>query len=134
MVGSEVVDLVIAVLVLLAPEGEVLLEELNNGLGITEVVLLELINLVESLLEGGVSEGASISVVLHDFVVEDGEVESKTKLDGVASGKFDAVSFVVSAKGSLLDFLKFGILGVLRDVAVVVTDHLDEEGLGLTLS
>ena len=134
MVGSEVVDLVIAVLVLLAPEGEVLLEELNDGLGITEVVLLELINLVESLLEGGVSEGASISVVLHDFVVEDREVESKTKLDGVASGKFYAVSFVVSAKGSLLDFLKFGILGVLRDVAVVVTNHLDEEGLGLTVA
>ena len=44
---SQVVDLVIA-LFLFFPESQVLLEKLDNALSITEVVLLELVDLVES--------------------------------------------------------------------------------------
>jgi hypothetical protein len=130
---SEVVDLVVAVLLLL-PEGQVLLEELDNALGISEVVFLELVDLVESILEGLVGKLASSLVVLHDFVVEDGEVEGETELDGVARGQGDLVGFVVCLKSILLDLLHEGTLCVLSDVAVVVADHLDEESLGLSIA
>jgi len=73
-------------------------------------------------------------VVLHHLVVEDGEVEGKTQLDGVASGKFDAVGLVVGGERALLDFFKLVAFGVLGDVAVVVADHLDEESLGFTVA
>jgi len=73
-------------------------------------------------------------VVLHDFVVEDGEVEGKTQLDGVARGELDGVGIVVGRECGLLDLLKLGALCVLGDVAVVVADHLDEESLGLTIA
>jgi len=131
--SSEVVDLV-GVLGLLLPEGEVLLEELDDALGVTEVVLLELVDLVERVLEGGVGELAGDLVVLHDLVVEDGEVEGKAELDGVAGGQLDLVGLVVSLQGRLLNLIEEGVTGVLSDVAVVVTDHLDEEGLGLTVA
>jgi len=73
-------------------------------------------------------------VVLHDLVVEDGEVEGKAELDGVARGELDLVSLVVGLEGRLLDLLEESVACVLSDVAVVVTDHLDEEGLGLTVA
>jgi len=73
-------------------------------------------------------------VVLHDLVVEDGEVEGKAELDGVAGGQLDLVGLVVSLQGRLLNLIEEGVTGVLSDVAVVVTDHLDEEGLGLTVA
>jgi hypothetical protein len=130
---SKVVDLV-AVLLLVLPQGQVLLKELNDTLGITEIVLLEFVNLVESILEGLVSELAGGLMVLHDFVVEDGEVEGETELDGIAGGKGDLVSFVVGLEGVLLDLLHEGTFSVLSDVAVVVADHLDEESFGLTVA
>jgi len=70
-------------------------------------------------------------VILQHFVVEDGEVEGEAELDGVASGELDLVGLLVGGLGLVLDILEGGVLGVLGDVAVVVTDHLDEECLGL---
>ena len=70
---SQVVDLVIALL-LFFPESQVLLEKLDNALSITEVVLLELVNLVEGLLQSIVRELAGLGVVLQHLVVENGEV------------------------------------------------------------
>ena len=70
-------------------------------------------------------------MILEHFVVEDGEVESESELDGVASGELDGVGLFVSLLGLLLNLFESLVLGVLGDVAVVVTDHLDEEGLGL---
>jgi len=131
--SSKVVN-VVAIFLLFAPESEVLLEELNDALGVTEVVLLELINLVESILEGLVSEVAGGLVVLHDFVVEDREVEGKSKADGVAGWELDLVGLVVVLEGVLLDALEVVTLGVLGDVSVVVTNHLDEEGFGLSIA
>jgi hypothetical protein len=128
------VDLVAVVLLFLLPEGQVLLEELDDALCVTEIVFLEFINLVESFLKGAVGELAGGLVVFHHLVVEDREVKGETKLDGVAWWELNLVSFVVSFERVLLDLLKLGILGVLSDVAVVVADHLDEEGLGLTVA
>ena len=130
---SEVIDGVVVVL-LLSPEGKVLFEELNDALGVTEVVLLKFVDFVEGILEGLVGKIASGLVVLHSFVMEDGEVEGETELDGVAGREVDGVGLVVSLKSGLLDLLEVITLGVLGDVAVVVTDHLDEEGLGLTVT
>jgi len=130
LVSSQVIDGVITLLFLL-PESEVLLEELDDALGVTEVVLLELVDLVESLLESGISEFASLGVILEDLVVEDGEVEGESELDGVAGGKINSIGFLVGDLGLTLNFVELSILGVLGNVAVVVTDHLDEESLGL---
>ena len=127
---SQVIDLVVAFL-LFFPEGQVLLEKFDDALGIAEVVLLKLIDFVEGLLEGVISELASFGVVLQDFVVEDGEVESQAELDGVAGRQIDVVSLLVGCLGLLLDLFKLGVLGVLSDIAVVITDHFHEEGLGL---
>jgi len=69
---SQVVDLV--VIFLLFPESQVLLEELDDALGVTEVILLELIDLVQSGLQGGVCELTGLGVVLQHLVVEDAEV------------------------------------------------------------
>merc|ERR1712061_512996 len=70
-------------------------------------------------------------VILEHFVVEHGEVESDTELNRVAGGKVDSVSLLISLLGLLLDLLKKIVLGVLGNVAVVISYHLDEECLGL---
>ena len=85
-------------------------------------------------MESLISEFAGSLVILHDFVVEDGEVEGETKLDWVAWWESDFVGLVVSFEGLLLDALKLVGLGVFCNVAIVVTDHLDEECLGLTVA
>jgi hypothetical protein len=130
---SEVVDLV-TVLFLVLPKSQVFLEELDDALGVTEVVFLELVDLVEGILEGLVGKLTGSLVVLEDLVMEDGEVEGETELDGVARGEGDLVSFGVSLESRLLDLFHEGTLGVLGDVAEVVADHLDEECLGLTVA
>ncbi len=56
-------------------------------LGVTEVILFELVNLVEGLLECFVGEVACGLVALYDFVVEHGEVQGEAELDGVAGGR-----------------------------------------------
>jgi len=73
-------------------------------------------------------------VVLHDLVVEDGEVEGEAELDGVAGGKGDLVGGVVGLEGVGFGGIEVGTLGVLGNVTIVVADHLDEEGLGLTVA
>ncbi len=67
---SKVVNLV-ATLFLVFPKSKVLLEELDDALGVTEVILLELVDFVKCILESLVGKFASGLVVLHNFVVED---------------------------------------------------------------
>ena len=52
------------------PEGEVLLEELNDGLGISEGLLIDIVNLLKSVRESGFSELAGLLMVVHHLVVE----------------------------------------------------------------
>ena len=124
----------VLLLVFLFPESEVLLEQLNDRLGIAEIILLELINFVKSLLEGLIGELTGSLVVLYNFLVEDRKFKGKTELDGVVRGKCDLVGLVVSFEGLNLDTFELVGLSVFSDVAVVVTDHLDEEGSGLIVA
>ena len=52
------------------PKSKVLFEKFDNALGITEIVLLQFVNLVESILQSLVSKLTSGLVVLHHFVVK----------------------------------------------------------------
>jgi hypothetical protein len=75
-------------------------------------------------------------VVVHDFVVEDTEVQGKSKSDWVASIEWlwELVGIVVSIKSSIFDLLESGIMGWFRNVSVVVSDHLVEESLWLVIT
>ena len=130
--SSDIFDLVI-VLFLLSPESQVLLEQFDDALGIAEVVLLELVDLVESLLQGQVRKLARLRVVLHHLVVEDREVEGEAELDGVAGREVDYVRLLVALEGFAFHRLEQVTLGVLCNVAVVVSHHLHEEGLRLVI-
>jgi len=75
MRSSQVVDLVVLAFFLL-PESQVLLEQLNDALGVTEVVFFEFVDLVKCLLERAIGQVARSLVVLHHFVVKHREVKS----------------------------------------------------------
>ena len=117
-----------------SPKGQVFFKKFDDALGVTEVVFLELVNLLEGFLESLVGKLASLTMVLHHFVVEHREVESETELDRVACGEVDIVGGVVCLEGRLLDTFELGISRVLANVTIVVTDHLYEEGLGLSFA
>ena len=132
--SSHIVEVVAAIFFFFLPESQVLLQELDYALGVTEIVFLKLVDLVEGFLESFVGELAGGLVVLHDFIVEDREVEGQTELDGVAGWECNNVCLVVSLERVLLYLFEEVSLGVLGDVAVVVANHLDEEGLGFTFA
>jgi len=130
---SKVIDDGLALFLL--PEGKVLLEELDDGLGISEGLFIDVIDLLEGLGKSLLAELASLLVVVHNLVVEHGEVESETKSDGVACVELlgENVSLLVTLLSALLDGGEVVTLGGLRNISVVVTDHLLEEGLGLVI-
>ena len=68
-------------------------------------------------------------MILEDFIVKHGEVQGESELNKVAGGKTDCVCGLVSLLALLLKILEDVVLGVLGQVAVKVTDHLDEENL-----
>jgi hypothetical protein len=115
------------------PEGKVLLEQLNDGLGVSEGLLVDIVNLFKSVGQSLLAEFAGLLVVIHDLVVEHGEVQSKSQSDRVAGvqGLGGGLGELVVLQGSVLDGVQLVSVGALSDVSVVVTDHLVEEGLGL---
>ena len=132
MVGSsEILDGVL--LLFLLPEREVLLEQLDDALGISESLLIDVIDLLEGVGQSGLTKLARLLVVVHHLVVEHGEVQSKTQSDWVAGVQTlgSLLSLVVVAEGSLLDGLELVSLSALCHISVVVTDHFEEETLGL---
>jgi len=66
------------------PEGKVFFKELDDGFGISESFLINVINLLESIRQSLFSEFASLFVVVHNFVMENREVKGKSKSDWVA--------------------------------------------------
>jgi len=130
---SKVIDGVVVIFLFL-PESKVFLEEFDDALGVTEVILLELVDLVEGILEGLVSKCNSFLGVLLGLVVEDGEVEGEAELDGIAGGQGDVHGVLVGLEGSVLGGFEVSALGVLSLVTVVIANHLDEEALGLSFA
>jgi len=79
------------------------------------------------------AEFAGLLVVVHNLVVEHGEVESKSQSDWVASvqGLRSGLGELIVLESSVLDGVQLVSVSTLSDVPVVVTDHLVEESLGL---
>jgi len=126
---SQVINCVIVLF--LFPECEVLLEQLNDALSVTEVVFLELVNLVESRLKGGIRKLTSLGMILKNFVVEHREVKGQAEFDRVACREVDSVGLFIGCLSLIFNFFKFGVLCVFSNVAIVVANHLHKEGLGL---
>ena len=82
---SKVFDVVL--FFLFFPEREVFFKELNDGLGISECLLVNIVDLLESIRQSSLSEFAGLLVVVHNFVMEDREVKGKSKSDWVACVK-----------------------------------------------
>ena len=120
-------------LLLFFPEGKILLKELDDRFGISEGFLINVINLFESIGESGFTEFTGLLVVVHNFVVEDGEVKSKSKSDWVAGvqGLGAGLGKLIVLKGTVFDGIKLVSLGALGNVSVVVTNHFVEESFGL---
>ena len=129
--SSEVLDGVL--LLFLLPEGEVLLEELDDGLGVSEGLFIDVIDLLESIGEGGLTKLTGLLVVVHHFVMEHGEVESQSQSDWVAGVQTlgGGLSELVVLEGTVLHRFKLVGLGALGNVSVVVSNHFVEECLGL---
>jgi len=72
---------------LFLPKGEVFLEEFDDRLGISESLFVDIIDLLEGIRQGLLSELAGLLVVVHHLVMEHGEVQGKTQSDWVAGVK-----------------------------------------------
>jgi len=129
--GSQVFNGVL--LLFFFPEGEILLKEFDDRFGISEGLLINVINLLEGIRESGFTEFTGLFVLVHNFVVEDGEVKSESKSDWVAGikGFGTALGKFIVLKGTVFDGIKLISLGALGDVSVVITDHFVEESFGL---
>ena len=119
---------------LFLPESQVLFKELDDGLGIAEILFGNLVNLVKGGLESLLSKLASTFLVLHNFIVEHGEVKGKTELDGVARRKIDLLSLGVGLQCLSLDLLQLLTLSSLSNVTIVVTNHFNKESTGFLLA
>jgi hypothetical protein len=119
-------------LFLFLPEREILLEELDDRLGVSEGFFINVIDLLEGIRECGFTKFTGLFMVVHHFVMEYGEVESKTKSDWVASveGLGGALGELIVLEGSTFDGLELIRSGTLSNVSVVISNHLVEEGLG----
>jgi len=129
--SSEVFDGVL--LLFFLPEGEVLLEELDDGLGVSEGLLIDVIDLLESIGESGLTKLTGLLVVVHHFVMEHGEVESQSQSDWVAGveGLGGGLSMLVVLESAIFDSVELVFLGAFGNISVVISNHLVEESLGL---
>ena len=127
--NSEILNGVL--LLFLLPEGEVLLEELDDGLGISEGLFVNVVNLLESIREGLLTEFTGLLVVVHDLIVEHGEVKGESKSNWVAGVEAlrAGLGELIVLKCAIFDTLKLVGIGTLSDVSIVVSNHLLEECL-----
>jgi len=120
-------------LFLLFPEREVFFKELDDGFGISESFLVNIVNLLKSVRESLFSKFASSLVVVHNFVVEDREVKGKSKSDWVASVQRSGGvgGRLIVLKSTVFDGIKLITLGALSDVSIVISHHFVEESFSL---
>jgi len=125
------------ILELRGPEGEVISDELHNGGGIFVLIFGDLLDVSDGLIEGGLGEVACLGGVIEDFVVEDGEIECKSESDRVGGAKLGAsgvLSLRVALECTIGSLLVFRTSGVLSNISVVVTLHLQVEDLSFRVS
>ena len=128
---SKVLDGVL--LLFFFPEGEILLKEFNDGFGISESFLINIVDFLEGIRQSSFSKFASLLMVVHNFVMEDREVKGKTKSDWVAGvkGLRGSLGQLIVLKSTGLDSFDFIGIGALGNVSVVISHHLVEESFGL---
>jgi len=108
---------------------------LHDGGGVFVLVFWEVFDVGDGIVESLFGHFAGFTGLVHDFVVENGEVKSKTESDGVGglqvrSGLFSG--FVVSFESGVSNLLVTFTFGVFTDVSVVVTFHFEEEDLAFS--
>jgi hypothetical protein len=122
-------------LFLFLPEREILLEELDDRLGVSEGFFINVIDLLEGIRECGFTKFTGLFMVVHHFVMEYGEVESKTKSDWVASveGLGGALGELIVLEGTTFDGLELIRSGTLSNV-LILNDINDSDALFIELS
>ena len=116
-----------------SPEEEVITQKLHNEGGILVVFILDAVQVCNSLVESSSGHSASLLWVLKDFVMENGVIECKTKLQrvGVAQGLLgDTLRTFVGTEGFLSDLSLLVTRGEFGDVPEEVSLHFVEEHLG----
>jgi len=134
---SPIASVVLFVLILgklRGPEREVVTNQLHDRRGVLVLIFGEVFDVGNGVVEGLLGHLTGFAWLVHDLVVEDGEVQSKTEPDRVGGLQIllsllsGCLVGFFSLLGNLLELLA---LGVLTDVPVVVSLHLEEEHLAL---
>merc|ERR1712159_708951 len=68
---------------LLAPQAQVVFEELHDERGIPVLLLVQLIELVDGVIKGSLSQHGGVVLHVHDLIVKHREVERQPQPDGV---------------------------------------------------
>jgi len=66
------------------PERKILFKKFDDTLGISEGLLINIIDLFKSIWKSSLSNITCLFVLIHDFVVENRKVQSKTESNWVA--------------------------------------------------
>lgn len=106
------------------PEGKVVTQKLHDERRVLVALLRKRVELSDSVVERLLGKVASAVRAVQDLVVEDGEVERKTKADGVRRGELsdsNVRSSLVSLERLVGRVLALVTSGELSEVSVVVT-------------
>ena len=114
------------------PKRKILLKQFNDWFSISESLFINIINLLKGIGESLFTKITGLLVVVHNFVMEDREVKSKTKSDWVAGVQRlrSGLCKNVILKSSIFDLFDIIFSGALCNVSIIVTDHLVEESFG----
>jgi len=128
---SQVFDVVL--LFFFFPERKVLFKKFNDGFGISESLLIYIVNLFECIGKSSLSKLYSLLFVVHNFIVEHREVKSKSKSNWIAwvQSRGGILSQLVVFKGTIFTFIKLFFWSTFGNVSVIVTNHFLEESFGL---
>lgn len=130
---SKILNVVISIFLFL-PQCQILFQQLNDWLGISEVIFSNIINLFQCLLKTLICQLNSLFVIFHDFIVKDWEVQSKSQFDWVASMKLNFVCWLVGLESFFFNVFQFFVLGSLCNVPVVICNHLEEKSFCFILT
>jgi hypothetical protein len=87
-----------------SPQGQVVSEKLHDQGGILVALFRQSVKFSNSIIESLLGQVAGTVGGVENLVVEDGEVESKSKTDGVSWGQFGLCDFC----GALVGFMSTG--------------------------